>query len=197
MPNTAIRALLAATIAAALTGGAALASSHAPSSKTFVLKRSDVPASFTSKIDAVSAVSLADAASRYSLTAAAFTRQGRVDGYQSQFSRPYVKGKTSPGFYGVADDVTQFKSTSGAHWFFGRMKKSAASETPADVPAIGDEQVASDPKALKGIRSAWITFRHGSFVVTVTASYLGTHDALSKAVHYARLIDHRMTAKGV
>lgn len=177
-------------------GGTALAAGHSVSSKTFVLKRSDVPAAFDSKFNFSQPISTSQALSRYRVKLATLTREGRVDGYESAFSRPYDAKNTPKGLYGVADEVSQYSSTSGAHWFFNRLKKKSYLGKTSTVPAVGDERVASDTPEVKGSRYAKITFRHGDFVVTVSTSSVGTSDPLPDAVHYARIIDHRLTAHG-
>lgn len=189
----------AALLAAALSSIAAppaMAATHSVSPAMFVLKRSDVPSTFNAKTDFVRPISVADALARYSVKAVTLTKKGRVGGYESVFARPYTGKSTAHGFYGVADDVTQFTSTSGSHWFFARMKKAAYGNSSVSVPSIGDEIVAADSKEVRGQRVAQITFRHGMFVVNITTSYIGSGDPLPKAVHYARVINHRLTAHG-
>ncbi len=193
-PISPVPALLVATLAAAACTGSVLAATHPVGAATFILKRSDVPASFNAKTDYVRPVSFADALTRYSVKAATLTKKGLVNGYESGFTRRYNGKSTAPGFYGVADNVTQFKSTSGAHWFFQHMKRAGYGTLSTAVPSIGDEVVAIHTGTEHGSRIADITFRHGDFVVSVSTSYIGKSDPLPKAVHFAKLIDHRLTA---
>jgi hypothetical protein len=186
--------VLAAALMAVACASPALAATHAVTAATFVLKRTDVPAGFTAKINYSRQISLSDAVARYGLKQAILIRHGRRDGYESGFSRPFT-GKTTPkGFYGVADDVTQFSSVSGAHWFYTHMAKAAYHGASASVPAIGDERIALASQPLKGPRVAQITFRHGDFVVDVTTTFLGKGNPLTKAVHYAQVIDQRLSS---
>jgi hypothetical protein len=186
--------LLAVTVAAISCTGSTLAAGPTLMARTFVLKSSDVSPAFSSKSNFIRPLSLADAMSRYRVTVATLKRKGLVGGYESSFTRPFNPSHTPKGPYGVVDDVTQFSSPSGAHWLYQRLKKSSDLTKPVSVPAFGDERVAVDTGVLKGSRSASITFRHGDFVVTVSTSSVGTSDPLPNAVHYARIIDHRLTA---
>lgn len=188
-------ALLAITPAAAICAGSAMAASHPVSAAAFVLKRSDVPANFNAKNDHVTAISLADAVARYAVKTPVLTREGWMAGYESVLNRKYSGKSTRSGFYGVADDVIQFKSVSGARWLFNRMKRAAYGKSSTTAPSIGDETVASDSGTSHRSRVANITFRHGHFVVSVSTTYIGTGDPLPKATHYAKLINHRLTAR--
>jgi hypothetical protein len=185
--------LLALSLSAAMSGGA-MAATHSVSAGTFVLKKSDVPRTFTSKTNYTRSIAVQDAPVRYGVKLKTLTREGRVDGFESAFSRPYKGKKTPDGLYGVADEVTQFTSTSGAQWFFSHVKKAAYPGHTEVIPTIGNDRVAETTRPLKGSRTARITFRHGDFVVTVTTTYLGTADPLPDALHYAQIIDHRLTA---
>jgi hypothetical protein len=187
--------LLAAALSTAICTGSALAASHPVTASNFVLKRSDVPASFKAKNNNLAPISLTDAVARYGVKAAVLTKEGWVAGYESVLSRQY-KGKSTPsGFYGVADDVVQFKSGSGARWLFERMTRGTGGKAPATVPSIGDQTVASDSGTSGRTRVATITFRHGDYVVSVSTTYIGTGDPLPKASHYAKLINHRLTTR--
>jgi hypothetical protein len=187
-------ALLVLAMTATGFNGAALAAGPKLTAKTFILKSSDVSSAFTSKSNFIRPITIGDAVTRYRVKASTLKREGLVGGYESSFTRPFNPSHTPKGPYGVVDDVTQFSSSSGAHWLYLRLQKTVAQSKPATVPALGDERVAVDTGVLKGARSASITFRHGSFVVTVSTSSVGTTDPLPDAVHYAQIVDHRLTA---
>ena len=140
MMDSRLRRLLVATAAAATLFTVYTAQAKMPLS-ALVLQRSDVPNSYRM----VQAGALTNAAieAQRSLTAAQIRSYGRVDGYDSQYSRA-----TKAGVFNLGSEVVLFKTASGNRGYYHlvvnqdlRQLQALKTVRHSSVTGLGDENI--------------------------------------------------------
>jgi hypothetical protein len=166
------------------------------SPQALVLRPGDLPRAFT--LTASRPISTGELATAFHLQTATLSRSGCTYTYETSFAR---HGYT--GIIGVQDFVTQCKSAAGAHWYYGQVVNTE-NHTRATrghfeqfpVGYIGDERtgyVYTITEQYVTVMAHITLFRRGPYVAQVLA--LSGEGGLlpGQAVHFAQIIDQRIS----
>lgn len=187
--------------------GCGSGSSHTPvSPNILVLKQSDVPHEFKPSRGSTHSVSTAQDAKTTHIKASTLMSKGRVNGYEAQYERSGLTGRTTlpSGVLIIDSNVSTWKDASGASWGFSRAAEVVRTSkqfhfVTVSSPRIGNQTLAFKLKfSSSGLTftSETVAFRQGQY--TATATVVGTKNqvSMSDALPYARLLDQRIKKTG-
>lgn len=126
---------------------------------------------------------------------AVLAREGRVNGYQSVFTRT----STRQGASVVGDEVTMWKTKPGAHWEMTHLASlksflaGGARLAPLTVTGLGNEAAAytTNLKVQAGRTYDLVYFRRGRYTALLTVLGIGSLPA-TDIVQLAKLLDQRI-----
>jgi len=172
-------AVLAGTVG---TSGAVLAAA-ASSAASVVLHKSEVPAGYALKSQAYTNAGMQ---ALTKIPKAQFDQHGRVTGLLEAFTK---------GSSAIESFASQYKSTSGAVWEYGKSVAADLKSTKiTSAPKVGDRSTGyTATGTLKGVAVVeyGVDFQKGDY--NMTAQVIGPKGtvSLSSAVHYAKIMAGR------
>ncbi len=185
--------------------------------RTYALHLSDLPRG--SDRESARFIGNAVAAKRDHVPVSLYNRHGRIISYFDNFSRPLINGLSlhaRVNIVAASSEVTEFRTTSGARWYFMRLLRATlrsgvyGSTTAgthvgeakhlfpyhrAPAPVVGN-QTAAFRASWAADEFAYITrsieFRRGRYVVFLRVDGIESSLPRSAVAALARVIDHRI-----
>jgi len=184
--------------------------------QSFALRLSDLPRGATA--GPARSWSNAQAAVRDGVAPSVYDAHGRITSYEDSFDRSLVDGLPPRGLVRASCEITEYKSSSGAHWYYLRLRSAfrhsgvlgattggtrfgAASHlyryTPVAMPRVGNENAGFKAES-SGDEFSYTTrttiFRRGRYVATLRlVGYQGQFPQRA-ANALARVIDRRIAS---
>lgn len=188
-----IASLLACTL---LAPDGSLQAAHRASPRSLALRLTDMPPGFVQTLSR--AYSNAQAAKIDHMSVRTLEKKGRLASYESAFHQPSLFG-----IINVDDTVAEFKSVGGAHWDYLRIARNATRSSAhaphfqaISVGRLGSESIGFTYQQKAGripLTVDIILFRRSVYRVSVLVGGLTGSFTVDQAIHYAKIIDHRIS----
>lgn len=194
-------------------GNPSASRSHTLDLPALALQKSDVPGGFSA--DPARYWTDQQAATRDHVSLPSYRSHGRIRSYSDSYSVSITSTVQAGGLVRPQSEITQFKNTSGAQWYWSRLSKSAARAVvigattlgsnagsagqpvrfkPIRIPGVGDERAAFTVRAggdEVDYQITVIVWRRSNFVDMLRVRAVAEEFPLSKIAGMARRIDER------